>query len=196
VLIVTTPAYASADLLRDMDAPLADAHRGIAHVSTAIVTFLFRRAELKRPLHGFGFVVPSIEQRALLASTWSSNKFVNRAPADMLLVRCFIGRAGQEALFARDDAELARIARAELKTILQLEAQPVFAKVFRWAHGMPQYNLGHLARVAHIEAGVKKQPGLFVAGAAYRGVGIPDCIRSANDAAQKTMGYLYDHANH
>jgi oxygen-dependent protoporphyrinogen oxidase len=194
-LIIATPAYATADLLGEMDVALADAHRAIAHVSTAIVSLLYRRAELKRPLRGFGFVIPSIERRDILASTWSSNKFANRAPDDWMLIRCFIGRAGQEQLFTRDDAELVRSARAELKTILQIEATPALTKVFRWARGMPQYNLGHVERVAQIEARVEKQPGLFVAGAAYRGVGIPDCIRSANDVATKTLEFLSDHAN-
>lgn len=194
-LIVTTPAYATADLLRDVDETLADAHRAIPHVSTATVSLLYRRAELKRPLHGFGFVVPTIEQRSILASTWASNKFANRAPDDLILIRCFIGRAGQEHLFERADDELVSIARVELKVILCIDAAPLLTKIFRWSRGMPQYHLGHLERVAQIEASVKKQPGLFVAGAAYRGVGIPDCIRSANDAASQTLEFLYDHAN-
>ncbi|MEP7199756.1 MAG: protoporphyrinogen oxidase [Chloroflexota bacterium] len=189
-VVITTPAYVTAELLQEFDATLADAHRAIPHVSTATVSLVFQRAALMRPLLGFGFVIPSVERRRILACTWSSNKFPYRAPDELVLLRCFIGRAGQEQWLERDDHALIQIARDELKDILQIEAEPLFTRIFRWPRGMPQYNLGHLERVAQIEAGLKKHPGLFLAGAAYRGVGIPDCIRSANDAAIASLQFL------
>ncbi len=189
-LIITTPAYVSAPLLQSIDRALADAHAAIPHVSTATISLAYRRADLTRPLHGFGFVVPTIERRVLLACTWASNKFAGRAPDDVLLLRCFIGRAGQETLLDRDDDALVQLARDELHSILQIDAPPLFSKVYRWMRGMPQYHLGHVERVAQIEQRLTQHPGLFVAGAAYRGVGIPDCIRSAEGAAAQAITFL------
>lgn len=189
-LIIATPAYATATLLQEVDDELTEAHRAIAHVSTATISLAYRRADI-RALHGFGFVVPSVERRVLLACTWSSNKFAQRAPDDVLLLRCFIGRAGQEQLLARDDEALIQIARDELKDILQIVAEPLFAKIFCWPQGMPQYNLGHVERVTRIERRVQSIVGLFLAGAAYRGVGIPDCIRSGNAAASQAIKFFF-----
>jgi protoporphyrinogen/coproporphyrinogen III oxidase len=189
-IIVTTPAYVTAALLANVDARLAEAHRAIPHVSTATISFAYPRDQLAHPLHGFGFVIPSVERRRILACTWSSNKFPQRAPDGVVLVRCFIGRAGQEQLLERDDHALIQIARDELKATLQIEAEPLLTKIFHWQRGMPQYNLGHSERVAHIESALQQQPGLFVAGAAYRGVGIPDCIRSADQAAVEVLKFL------
>jgi len=189
-VIVTTPAYATAALLEPVDTRLADLHRAIPHGSTATVSLAFRSAELHPPPEGFGFVVPAIEPRPLLACTFVSNKFAGRAPGGMCLVRCFLGRAGGEQLLEQDDAALIAVARAELKAILGIDAEPLWARLFRWPRGMPQYNLGHLERVAQIESALADHPGLFAAGAAYRGVGIPDCIRSADEAAERTLRFL------
>jgi oxygen-dependent protoporphyrinogen oxidase len=189
-LIITTPAFVTAELLREVDRELADAHRAIPYVSTATISLAYQRAQLP-PLHGFGFVVPTIERRNLLACTWASNKFAERAPDDVLLLRCFIGRAGQEQLLEYDDERLIQIARDELEEILHMAAEPMLTKVFRWMRGMPQYHLGHFERVQTIRARLRAQPGLVLAGAAYRGVGLPDCVRSANEAAQQTLDYLF-----
>ena len=217
-IIVATPAYATAALLEPLDVHLAELLRAIPHGSTATVSLAFRQAEpragsangprtsgsdaghgntvgaagtaIDAPI-GFGFVVPSIERRPLLACTFVSNKFAGRAPAGVALIRCFIGRVGSEQLLAQDDAALVALARSELKVILGIVAEPLWARVFRWERGMPQYNLGHLARVEQIEDLLAAQPGLFTAGAAYRGVGIPDCIRSGEEAAKRAMQFLF-----
>ena len=191
-VLVATPAYATADLVETLDGRLAELHRAIPHGSTATVSLAFRQAELRPPPSGFGFVVPGIERRPLVACTFVSNKFAGRGPDGMCLIRCFIGRVGAEQLLDRNDAELIDVARSELKAILGIDAEPLWARVFRWSHGMPQYNLGHLERVAQIESRLQAQAGLFVAGAAYRGVGIPDCIRSADHVAAKAVRYLFE----
>lgn len=189
-VLLATPAFAAADLLASLDPGAAADLRSIPHVSTATVSVAYRASDLPRPLNGYGYVVPRLEGRPVLACTWTSSKWPLRAPDGHALVRGFVGRAGQEDALARSDVELLALVREEFRQTLGITAEPVLHRIFRWPRGMPQYTLGHLDRVAAIDARLAAFPGLAVAGHAYRGVGIPDCIRSGETAAETVLAAI------
>ena len=186
-VVVTTNTGTAAGWAEGWDPTLAKRLREIQYVSTATVSLGFEKKEVAHPLRGFGFVVPRREGRRIMASTWSSTKFPGRAPADHVLIRTFLGGAHQEGLVEQDDAALISIVRQELQSILGIRAAPVVAKVFRWVKANPQYHVGHLDRVTEIEKQTAQHRGLFLAGAAYRGVGIPDCIHQGMEVAEKIV---------
>jgi oxygen-dependent protoporphyrinogen oxidase len=186
-VVVAAPAHRAADLLRDLDAPLADALGEIEYASSATVTLAYRRRDLAAPLPGFGFVVPHREGRDLIACTFLSRKYPERAPADVEVVRAFVGGARRPEMATLPEDELIARVRADLAALASIEATPTLVRVHRWERAMPQYVVGHLARVAAIETRVARLPGLALAGAAYRGVGIPDCIHSGETAADTVL---------
>jgi oxygen-dependent protoporphyrinogen oxidase len=177
------PAYTSARLLSDVDAQLASDLNGIPYASSAIINLGFRRSDIPHPLNGFGFVVPFIEKRSLIACTFSSVKFPGRAPQHHALLRVFVGGALQPEMFDLSDDEMLSRACVDLRDLLGIERPPLFAEVSKWERSMPQYNLGHLAKVERIQQRVNSLPGFALAGNAYSGLGIPDCIRSGEAAA-------------
>jgi oxygen-dependent protoporphyrinogen oxidase len=189
-VIVATPAYAAADLLVDFDPALATELAAIPHASTAIVTLGYRREEISHPLDGHGYVIPRAEGNPILACTWSSRKWPGRAPEGWELIRVFVGRAGQEDVLAADDEELVALAVQEVATRLGVTAPASLTRVRRWPRGMPQYLLGHPQRIARIEAAQRKHPGLYLAGSAFHGVGLPDCIASGERAADAAAAHL------
>ncbi|HEX6045264.1 MAG TPA: protoporphyrinogen oxidase [Pyrinomonadaceae bacterium] len=179
------PAYVAAHLLRDVSEPLAANLNAIKYASTATINFAYRRAAIKHSLNGFGFVVPFIEKRSLIACTFSSVKFPGRAPEGHVLLRAFAGGALQPDLFALADVET-RVEN-DLRELLGITEKPIFTETARWERSMPQYEVGHLNRVQTIESELKKLPGLALAGNSYRGAGIPDCIRSGEAAAESLL---------
>ncbi|HXS00289.1 MAG TPA: protoporphyrinogen oxidase [Pyrinomonadaceae bacterium] len=181
---LAVPAFIAASLVSDIDTRLADKLRAIKYASTATINFGYRRTAIKHPLNGFGFVVPIIEKRSLIACTFSSVKFAGRAPEDHVLLRAFAGGALQPEVFALDDATIATRVEADLRELLTIREDPRFIEVAKWERSMPQYEVGHLDRVNEIERLVKELPGLALAGNSYRGAGIPDCIRSGEAAAE------------
>ncbi|HEX8422983.1 MAG TPA: protoporphyrinogen oxidase, partial [Pyrinomonadaceae bacterium] len=181
------PAYASAQLLGDLDAGLAAELASISYASTATVNLAFRRADIPHPLDGFGFVVPFIERRKIIACTFSSVKFAGRAPTGHVLLRAFVGGALQPEMYALDEAAMTLAVREDLRSLLGIERAPLFAHVERWPRSMAQYHLGHLARVARIREHLRRFPTLRLAGNAYGGAGIPDCIRSGHAAADELL---------
>ena len=183
-VVFATPSFVTADLVGQLDPVLAERLRAIRYVSTATVSLGFLRSEVAHPLQGAGFIVPPSEGRRITACSWSSAKFQHRAPEDCVLLRVFIGGALAEELAEQDEAALVHLAREELQAILGIAATPVLAKAYRWPKANPQYDLGHEERVAKIEQTLSKFPGLHLAGAAYHGPGIPDCIQSGRKAAQ------------
>ena len=184
-IVFATPADITANLVRGMDPVLAFKLRAIHYVSTATVSLAFKRRDLKAPLHGTGFLVPHSARRRITACSWSSQKFSHRAPDDCELIRVFIGGARAEFLAEQDDATLIQIAREELRVIMGIDAEPVLAKAYRWSKANPQYDVGHATRIAEIERIAGWHPGLHLAGAAYHGAGIPDCISSGMNTATK-----------
>jgi oxygen-dependent protoporphyrinogen oxidase len=189
-VVLAVPAPAAADVVAGLDPELARLLRGIPHVSTATVSLAFPASSLPRPLAGHGYIVPRAEGRPVLACTWSSSKFPHRAPAGSALVRVFVGRAGDDAAAEQEDARLVDLARRELRQALEIDAPPTLARVYRWPRGMPQYTLGHPQRLDEIDRRLQALPGLFLAGNAYRGVGLPDCIRSGETAAASAAAWL------
>jgi oxygen-dependent protoporphyrinogen oxidase len=187
-VVLAGEAHRSARLLRYVDPALAQLLAEIPYASSATVTLGYARAAIPHPLDGFGFVVPRIERRPILACTFSSVKYPGRAPAGFALLRVFIGGATNEGVLDGDDDALVTLARDELGRVLGVAAPPVLTRVARHPAAMPQYVVGHLARVEAIERAVAARPGLALAGSAYRGVGIADCIRSGESAVERLLG--------
>ena len=184
-VVLATPAYATAGLVGSLDADLAEAHVAIPYGSSAIVTLAYPASSVARPLDGYGYVVPRVEGSEVLACTWSSSKWEGRAPDHHALIRVYLGRFGRRDVTADPDEALVAAARREVIEMLGADADPILARVRRWPRSMPQYVLGTVERRAVIERRVNEHPGLAVAGAAYRGVGIPDCIASGEAAAER-----------
>jgi oxygen-dependent protoporphyrinogen oxidase len=188
--VLATPAWASGALLRPI-APLPAADlSSIEYVTTATVSVAFRRDQVEHDLKGFGFVVPRAEGRPVMATTWSSSKFAGRAPGGHVLLRSFLGRAGIEAAAQLDDEEMTKVVRAELRQTMGISAEPELVEIFRWPKGMPQYRVGHVALVEKIEAGVAQVPGVELAGGAYHGIGIGDCLREGAAAAERALEHV------
>jgi oxygen-dependent protoporphyrinogen oxidase len=187
-VVLAVPAYTAAALVEPFEAQLAALLKKIRYVSTANISLGYRRADItpQHDLNGFGFMVPKNENRQILACTWSSTKFDHRAGAEGALLRLFIGGEGHEHLVETStDEELIALARAELAAIMGFAAQPVIQRVFRWPKGNPQYDVGHLERVAAMERLAGALPGLYLTGSAFHGIGLPDCIKSALNTVLK-----------
>ena len=193
-VVLAGPAFASAELLGDLDGGAAGGAAAdlssIAYVSTATVSLAYRRADVSRPLRGFGFVVPRAEERGIMAGTFSSLKFAGRAPDDGVLVRAFVGRAGRETAVELPDDELVALVRRELASMIGLNAEPLFTRIFRWPRGMPQYRVGHRELIARIEREVGELSGIELAGGYLHGIGIGDCIREGAAAARRAAAGL------
>jgi oxygen-dependent protoporphyrinogen oxidase len=187
-VIVAAPAPAAARLLEGVAAELAAELRRIPFAGSAIALAGYRREQITHPLDGFGFVVPEIEGREILAASFTSVKFAGRAPPGRVLVRVFFGGARRPDQVELSDDELRRIAGRELGELLGVRGEPELFRVCRWRASMPQYHLGHVALVKRIESHVAQLPGLELAGNAYRGVGIPHCIHSGEQAAERVVG--------
>ncbi len=186
-IIMAVPTFVAAQLLSEVDPALARSLRQIEYASSAVVNLLFQRQTIDHPLDGFGFVVPAIEKKKIIAASFSSVKFPNLCPVDKALIRVFLGGALQPQVLALSDDELIKLALEEIRPLLALTAEPQAAWLKRWPKAMPQYEVGHLALVEDIEMAMEKHAGLHLAGNGFRGVGIPDCIESANKACQKIL---------
>jgi oxygen-dependent protoporphyrinogen oxidase len=186
-VILAAESHGAARLVRYVDPALAMLLGDIDYAGAATVSLGYRRADVPHPLDGFGFVVPRSEGRRVLAATFSSVKYPGRAPDGHVLLRCFLGGAMDEAALAEDDATLVARARGELREALGIVAEPVLVRASRWPLSMPQYRVGHLARIETIERRASGIPGLYLAGGAYRGVGIADCVRSGEAAAEAAL---------
>jgi oxygen-dependent protoporphyrinogen oxidase len=186
-VVLATEAHATARLARYLDPSLATLLEEIPYASAATVSLGYRRADVPHPLDGFGFVVPRTEGKALLAATFSSVKYPGRAPQGHVLIRGFPGGALQGAMLADGDEALLARTRDELREALGITAAPVLSRLHRWPSSMPQYRVGHLARIDTIERLSGGLPGLSLAGAAYRGVGLADCVRSGESAAERAL---------
>jgi len=189
VAAVAAPAHAASTLLAPLDPVLGRLLGAIDHASSATVSLGYRAADVPS-LRGLGFVVPARERRALLACTYSSRKFPGRAPEGCELLRAFVGGVRRPELAALDTDATIALVRGELRELLGITAPPLLTRVRHHVHAMPQYGVGHLDRVAEIERRAAAAPALLLAGAAYRGVGIPDCVRSGEAAAEAALRYL------
>jgi oxygen-dependent protoporphyrinogen oxidase len=186
-VIVALPALAAAQVLRLASTDLAGELAAVQYSSSITVGLGYDR-EVRRSLPpGFGFLVPRSEGKRLLAATFVHNKFPHRAPYDRALLRCFFAGVNAENVWPFSDEQIVGIVRNELQQILGLRAEPLFARVYKWKSAMPQYGVGHLDRLDRIERLRQGLPGLALAGNGYRGIGVPDCVRSGRDAANALM---------
>jgi len=198
-VIIAIPARPAQRLLASVPGASAAAAAlgGISYASMAIVTLAYPRSAFPGPglaaLGWSGYLVPAVDGRAVKAVTFSSVKWPHLTEHDagpLEIVRCSVGRIGEEALLQRSDDELAALAAAELAEATGAAGGPAADRVTRWGGALPQYTVGHLDRVAAIRAGVAAQPGLAVCGAAYDGVGIPACVATARSAASQVLAFL------
>lgn len=180
-------APVAGEVLGSVDPGLTEELKAIPYASPVTVNLGYQRPHVRHALDGFGFVVPGVEGRPLLACTFSSVKFSGRAPAGTVLLRAFLGGAMHPEMIGLSDADLAGMAHEELKGYLTILGEPMFAEVHRHPGSMPQYHLGHLDRVARIRERVRLIPGLALAGNAYGGIGLPDSIRSGEAAAASLL---------
>lgn len=194
-VICAIPAERTARLLEQTAAKLSGAVRSIEHVSTAVVCLGYHRSQVAHPLKAFGCVIPHVEQRSILAISFTNVKFPTRAPADHVLLRVFLGGALQPEMAELPDDRLLATCEQELAELLGVRGQPVTSLIVRWPKTTPQYHLGHLDRVAEIEQLSADLPGFAIAGNAYRGIGIPQCVRSGWEAADRVLHSLEGRSN-
>jgi oxygen-dependent protoporphyrinogen oxidase len=186
-VIVASPAWAAGVLLSQVDAALGEALSEIPYSSSITVNLIYDEAKLSSLPDGFGFLIPASEGRAMLACTFVHLKFLGRTPPGKAVLRAFLGGAKNESLLAETDDTLVAIVRRELSEILGIETEPEHTQVSRWRRAMAQYAVGHQERMQRIAERVAALPGLRLAGNAYDGIGIPDCIRLGRKAARELV---------
>jgi oxygen-dependent protoporphyrinogen oxidase len=184
-VVLATPAFATARLLAFTAPAAAAALAAIPYADVATVTLAYRCTALTRPLDGTGFLVPPGDGRLLVGCSWSSAKWPHLADGKVALIRCMVGRSSDGRFTGMDDDTLVRRVHEELVAAMGVDAEPIDARVQRWDRGMPQYVVGHRERIDAVTASVASVPGLYLVGAAYRGVGIASCIVDAERAAQE-----------
>ena len=189
-VIVACPAWAAAELLAPVDPQLAEWLGGIDYSSSLTLSLIYRASDFGGMRAGFGFLVPKKERHRLTACTFVGAKFSYRVPDDRIALRCFFGGTSDEAVLNESDDAVITIARQELRRILSLTAMPIEHVIARWPRSMAQYNVGHAQRITEIRALAAKIPGLHLAGNAYEGIGIPDCIRTGRQAAKNVLGTI------
>jgi len=186
-VVIALPAYGAARVLCSLAPELARELQAIPYTSSATVSLAYRRSDVPGSLEGFGLVAPAREKRGIIACTFSSVKYAGRAPEGCELLRAFVGGALQPDLFEQDDETMEQSVRKELASLLGIGAKPLLCRIYRHPRSMPQYQVGHLDRVGRIMAQVASLAGLELAGNAYGGVGIADCVRSGEEAAQRLL---------
>ncbi|MCS6831305.1 MAG: protoporphyrinogen oxidase [bacterium] len=186
VVIFTTPSYTTAEWLQSIAPDAAHLLRQIPYASTAVVSLAYRREGVEHPLDGSGFLVPRTEPLPVTGCTWSSSKWEGRAPDGSVLLRVFIGYAGADQIVEQGwDDLLVRAAHEALQPLLGIRDEPVMTWVNRWLKAMPQYEVGHLSRLQRVESALSAYPSILLAGSAYRGVGVPDCVKQGKEVAEK-----------
>ena len=190
-VIITTPAYITAGLLENAAGESAALLRKIEYASTAVVILAYRKEDIETELGGFGFVVPRTERSSIIACSFSSEKFPGRAPQGFTVLRIFVGGALDPDTYKMEDPSIIETVRKEIGSLLGINSDPVFTIIKRYPGAMPQYHVGHRELVEGIQREIKKLDGLEIAGNAFGGVGIPDCINSGERAAERLLQSLY-----
>ena len=186
-VVMATPGYASADALKELDREMSETLRDVQYGSSVVLGLAYPRANVAHPLNTTGIITTDKPNVPIAAVTILSSKWAGRAPEDAALFRVFMGGAGKEEALAMSDASLTSIAEKELATLLGVRGSPTFVKIYRHERASAQPTLGHEMRVKRVRAREQQVPGLYVVGAAMDGVGIPDCVRQANDLAKRVI---------
>ena len=186
-LVMACEAHSASALLSGVDGRLAELLATVLYTSSMTVALGYDARDFARPPRGFGFLVPRRERRRLVACTWVGTKFSHRVPEDKVVARCFLGGRGDAAVLEESDEAVAAAVADELREIAGVTAPTRFCRISRWPRSMAQYTVGHAARLAEMEARAAAIPGLHLAGNAYQGIGIPDCIRMGRAAAEKIL---------
>jgi oxygen-dependent protoporphyrinogen oxidase len=189
-IVLATPAYPTASLLRDDDPALASMCVDIEYASSGAVALAFPPSAVAHPLNGSGFVVPRVERSGILAASWLSSKWPHRAPEGRVLMRAFVGGARDPDALDHTDAELVASSLAALRPLLGITGAPLFTRVYRWERANAQHNVGHLARLDALDRALARRPGLFMTGSGLRGVGIPDCVADGRATAARIAQQL------
>jgi oxygen-dependent protoporphyrinogen oxidase len=189
-VVLATQAYRTAKVTSSLAPAAAVELQQISYASTATVSLAYKRESFPHPPDSFGFVVPAAEKRKIMACTFSSLKYPGRAPEGTILLRAFVGGSLQSELFNDDDAAMERNVRAEIASLLGVKAEPILSRIWRHPNSMPQYHVGHEERVRSIQAALRGFPTLALAGSAYSGIGISDCVRTGEEAAEAVIQQL------
>jgi oxygen-dependent protoporphyrinogen oxidase len=189
-VILACPAYRQAEILADLDGPLAEKIAGIAYNRIAVVALGYRRIQVPHALDGFGYLSPQRAGRDVLGVQWCSSIFPGRAPEGMVQLRAMCGGWHRGEMVDWPDEKLLDAVRAELAQTVGVRTPPVFHHIVRWQRAIPQYLIGHLERVEWINRRLADHPGLFVSGNAYRGVAINDCVEQGQLLAGKVIDWL------
>jgi oxygen-dependent protoporphyrinogen oxidase len=184
-VVLATPAFATARLLADLAPEAATELAQIPYVDVATICLAYPRTALGRPLDGTGFLVPPEEGKFLVGCTWSSAKWPHLADDTHVVIRCMVGRRGDSRWLDMDDETIVRRVHGELVEAMGLTAGPVQERVQRWPQAMPQYLVGHQDRLDALDAALRDLPGLYLTGAAYRGIGLASCVANAQRTAKK-----------
>lgn len=186
-VFIGTESFAGSLITRELNSRMSKAYEGIPNLSSSTCSFAFKLKDVDMPKRGFGTLVPAVEERALLAATWSSVKWGNRAPEGYVLIRGFCGTPHNQEIMEKSDEELTQIIFEELREIMDIhdDAKPLFSRFYRWTLGMSQYAMGHLDRVEAIEEECEKTKGLAAGGGCFRGVGVPNCLESGEAGIAK-----------
>lgn len=184
-LILTTPAHIAAQLLSEVAPVVAATLKELRHTGIATAYLAYRRSDVPHALDGFGLVIPPTERRRIDGMMWSSSKWPDRAPEGTALLRLFFGGPHTRNEMHLSDPDALEMCKQELRSILDITAEPIHAEVHRWPDSYPQYDLGHLNRIQQIESNLP--PTIHLAGCPYKGIGIPDCVRTANEAVAKLL---------
>ena len=193
-VIMAMPSLHAARLLKGIDGSLSEAVGSIRYASSIVLNLLFKREQIPNPLDGFGFVVPAIEKRSIIACSYSSIKFANRAPEGFVMLRAFVGGALRAELNQLSEDQCIKLTLKDLRHYLGIKSAPVWCKLSRWPDTMPQYDVGHNQVVERVKELLQEKTTLKLAGNGYEGVGIPDCIRSGNQAALSLLNHVLNHA--
>ena len=189
-VIVASPAFAAAGMLADLDGGIAGILRQIPYASMTVICFGYRREQISRSLDGFGYLIPKKEGRNTLGTLWDSSMFEDRAPEGKVLLRSMMGGACfPEYVNLSDDEVVARV-REDLALTMGIDAEPEFVRIFRHPQAIPQYTVGHGARLQALEDALKKHPGLLLTGNSYRGIGLNDCVAAAERAADEALAQV------
>jgi oxygen-dependent protoporphyrinogen oxidase len=187
-VVLACEAHNGAALLGGVDGRLAELLGSVPYSSSMTVALGFDAADFARPPHGFGFLVPKKERRRLVACTWVGTKFSYRVPEGKVVARCFLGGMEDAGVLGESDETVGAVVTSELQEIAGFTARPRFTRIARWPRSMAQYTVGHAQRMAEIQARTPPAGGIHLAGNAYEGIGIPDCIRMGRQAAARILG--------